>query len=602
MVGGVLLSLPASAQVYTRFGPANGILKGNVSTYQTTAAASSDVIGLWTGTCNASTFLKGDGSCATPSGTGVTSVGLTMPTGFSVSGSPVTSSGTLGVTTTLNGVLHGDGSGFTASNVLLGSEVSGTLPVANGGIGVGTLTGIAKGNGTSAFTAAASSDVISLWTGTCNATTFLRADGSCQAPGGGGDALLAGTQTFTGQNTFSRNRTAAGEYAMVFQSAQPSTLFYDNDSAANEKGWRISADSGALLHYAMNDADTSGTIWMQVDRTATAIDSVTFNSPVISTGNTVAGAFSMDSSLPLLRINETAAAANNRQWWLYAQGEQLQGRLSNDAGNSTTQWLAVDRTANTVDSIAFSATAVSASTAFTPDADLGATLGTDSLRFNEVHSINYCEGSCATTRFIDSTGTTARFGNGSAWTAVSIPRSLRVDGASSSFQNTTNVEVGLWKNNEGTDGKAWTIRNTPNFIISTANDSGSAINNALSIGRSGTTVTSIALSANAVTVNGVTVPRTAYAFVQSNGAITGGGITAVGISSVTNGSTGNYTVNFTGSFFSSPPACTASANTGLLGARAQVANANTSTVTVITNDNTGAGSNQAWNIICVGPG
>lgn len=45
----------------------------------------------------------------------VTSVGLTMPSGFSVGGSPVTTSGTLAVTTSLSGVLKGTGSGFAAA-------------------------------------------------------------------------------------------------------------------------------------------------------------------------------------------------------------------------------------------------------------------------------------------------------------------------------------------------------------------------------------------------------------------------------------------------------------------------------------------------------
>lgn len=173
-----------AAATFNLFQPATGILKGNASTYVTTAAASTDVISLWSGTCNASTFLKGDGSCAAPPPTGVTSVGLTMPSGFSVTGSPVTSTGTLAVSTTLNGPLRGNGSGLVTGNIALGSEVSGTLGVANGGTGVATLTGIAKGNGTSAFTAAASTDVISLWSGTCDATTFLRGDGSCEAAGG----------------------------------------------------------------------------------------------------------------------------------------------------------------------------------------------------------------------------------------------------------------------------------------------------------------------------------------------------------------------------------------------------------------------------------
>ena len=63
---------------------------------------------------NGSDFVKVSSSTGTGS---VTSVGLTMPTGFSVANSPVTSSGTLAVTTTLSGVLKGTGSGFTTATV-----------------------------------------------------------------------------------------------------------------------------------------------------------------------------------------------------------------------------------------------------------------------------------------------------------------------------------------------------------------------------------------------------------------------------------------------------------------------------------------------------
>lgn len=68
---------------------------------------------------------------ATPSfGGTVTSVNMTVPSFLTVSGNPITTSGTLAV------------------------AYSGTaLPVANGGTGAGTLTGYLYGNGTSAFTA-----------------------------------------------------------------------------------------------------------------------------------------------------------------------------------------------------------------------------------------------------------------------------------------------------------------------------------------------------------------------------------------------------------------------------------------------------------------
>ena len=56
--------------------------------------------------------------------------------------------------TTLTGIVKGNGtSAFTAGTVALGSEVSGTLPVANGGTGATTLTAnnVLLGNGTSAL-------------------------------------------------------------------------------------------------------------------------------------------------------------------------------------------------------------------------------------------------------------------------------------------------------------------------------------------------------------------------------------------------------------------------------------------------------------------
>jgi hypothetical protein len=66
--------------------------------------------------------------------------------------------------TTLSGVVKGNGtSAFTAANVSLTTEVTGTLPVGNGGTGATTITAnrLVRGNGTSAFTASGIHDAAS---------------------------------------------------------------------------------------------------------------------------------------------------------------------------------------------------------------------------------------------------------------------------------------------------------------------------------------------------------------------------------------------------------------------------------------------------------
>lgn len=59
------------------------------------------------------------------------------------------------------------------------------------------------------------------------------------------------------------------------------------------------------------------------------------------------------SSVPIIAHRETDAAADNRIWYVYANNERMLYEISNDAGSSTSNWLIVDRTGTTVDSVAF---------------------------------------------------------------------------------------------------------------------------------------------------------------------------------------------------------------------------------------------------------
>lgn len=108
----------------------------------------------------------------------VTSVGLSMPAGFTVSNTPITSSGVINVTTTLNGFLKGNGSDFTA----VSSIVEGDLG----------LTDITTNNATTlrhGFLPKLSGST----------SQFLRGDGTFATPAGAGDVSSAVAVTLSGR-------------------------------------------------------------------------------------------------------------------------------------------------------------------------------------------------------------------------------------------------------------------------------------------------------------------------------------------------------------------------------------------------------------------
>ncbi len=175
------------------------------------------------------------------------------------------------------------------------------------------------------------------------AATFMRSDG---AP-----ALSQSiAPTWTAQHIFSLSGLSTP--AILLSSAAPTQIWNETDAAADNRRWYVQADGETMKFGAVNDASSISNDFMTVDRTGAVIDSVTFPAQVLCT-NAGPGLVVQRTTGASMRINETAAAANNRIWDIALASEQLMFRILNDAVSTITNWMQVDRTGTTVDLVGF---------------------------------------------------------------------------------------------------------------------------------------------------------------------------------------------------------------------------------------------------------
>jgi hypothetical protein len=160
-------------------------------------------------------------------------------------------------TQTANRVLRSNGTNVTFSQVALTTDVTGTLPVGNGGTGATTLTAnnVLLGNGTSALQVVAPSTSGNVLTS--NGTTWTSAAGLSLS----GDNTWTGTQTFSG--TTSKLAMVLNDAAEVttvsaiaatgtinFDVTTQSVLYYTSNASGN---WTLNvrASSGTTLNTVM---------------------------------------------------------------------------------------------------------------------------------------------------------------------------------------------------------------------------------------------------------------------------------------------------------------------------------------------------------------
>jgi hypothetical protein len=167
-----------------------------------------------------------------------------------------------GVTGTLP--IANGGTGTTSTTfVNLASNVTGTLPVGNGGTGATTLTGVLRGNGTSAFTAgnvSLTSEVtgtLPIANGGTGATTLAGAN----LPVTTANNTFTGTQTFTGTSSvLAMVLNDAAETVTVSATAATGTINYDittqsvlfyTSNSSNNFTVNLRASSGTSLNSAL---------------------------------------------------------------------------------------------------------------------------------------------------------------------------------------------------------------------------------------------------------------------------------------------------------------------------------------------------------------
>lgn len=283
------------AATFNLFQPANGILVGNPSTYITTAATSSNVIALWSGTCNATTFLRGDGSCVAVS---------------AATGDPTASVGL----TAVNGV----------ASTLMRSDAAPAL----------------------------SQSIAPTWTG---------------------------RHTFTGD--ISNPSVSTTGVQVGLGNARPGTQFIYATPAADNRVWEWSVGNGVDTCFygsARNDVGNSGTSWLTTCRSGMTVSSINLQStalqwngnavPSVTSSPTWTGAHTFTSTgshfsgtTAQLGLRATGGAADSGNWIARANnsGHFLLGTAT-DASPTTITNNAIDitRTGTTVDSIALTATAV----------------------------------------------------------------------------------------------------------------------------------------------------------------------------------------------------------------------------------------------------
>jgi len=213
--------------------------------------------------------------------------------------------------------------GFTPSTATTGAiTLSGTLNVTNGGTGVATLTGLAYGNGTSAFTAATGSQVVSVIgsTAVTNATnaTNLAGGAAGQVPYQTG----VSTTAFTATGTSGQVLTSAGTGTPTWTTPTTGTVTSVSGTGTvngitltgtvtSSGSLTLGGTLGSIANSQLtNSSITFGSTAQALGSTVSALNGVSIGATTRSTGDfTTLSGNSVTSTTPVLSFNASNSIA-----------------------------------------------------------------------------------------------------------------------------------------------------------------------------------------------------------------------------------------------------------------------------------------------------
>lgn len=324
----LLLCAPAWGQVaFPLFQPSSGIMVGDPNTYITTSATVLDVTGLFTGICDATTFLRGDGECQTPTyaqgANPSAQVGLTAVNG--VATTFMRSDAAPGLDVTISPTWMGN---HTFTNPIL---VTGQNVCLDDGTDCSFLSAYPTLAGDNIFAGNNSFDNQILVEG----QNVCLADGTdCTVLSG--YATLSGNQTFSGQNAFTQQVTVQGTPGALFDNVGPQFRFNETDAAANNRLWQFYAESEQLVFGVRTDAPGPTSPWLTVDRTGTTVDDVTLYAPT-----------EINSPSALLWIYDSDAVADRRTYRMTGASSSFSIDACNDARSSCSNIINASTTGST---------------------------------------------------------------------------------------------------------------------------------------------------------------------------------------------------------------------------------------------------------------